>query len=410
MKNNLLVFAGRNAVAGYMETKTKAIKCLFSKLYPILACAVLSFSTLSLFAGNGKTPTKKNITTKPMGKPTGSLAKLWVNMYSITTNGLMLADGVACTFYPSYNNAVDNADAPKFNSFNTKESLCIMRDGSQLAIEKRQPITGYDTTNLQMIQMNFKSYEFQFVAQNWDPLVAAYLKDAFMGTLTPINLSMAGDTTKYDFDVTAADMGSKEADRFSIVFAPVGELPVLYNSVKAFEQGGNVNVEWTMENELNITQYSIEKSTDGRNFRPVATQLPSESTSATKKYRWTDYNIDYGTQYYRISNVNRNGSRAYSVIMKVNYGKANSVNGISVYPTIITDRTASVQFNNIPKGQYALRVISTTGAVVYTKNINYTGGNGTETIRFDKLLGKGMYQLSIVGPENFSHTAKLISR
>ena len=49
-------------------------------------------------------------------------------------------------------------------------------------------------------------------------------------------------------------------DRFRIVFAPSVVLPVTFTSVKAYRQDKNINVEWRVENEMNIKQYEVEKS------------------------------------------------------------------------------------------------------------------------------------------------------
>ena len=70
---------------------------------------------------------------------------------------------------------------------------------------------------------------------------------------------------------------------FRIVFAPMIALPVTFTNVKAYGMGKNINVEWKVENEVNIKKYEVERSeeraTDLRKFIPrwreVLTQEPT---------------------------------------------------------------------------------------------------------------------------------------
>lgn len=395
MKNSIPILAKFRAwLFGYKTDKYSDLKCTFIKIQSAKSIGLLAFcSILSL------------LSTAQVSQ----LSKLYVNMYSVSSTGTKsLADGIACTFYPTYNNAVDNQDAPKLNSFNTKESLTIVRDGTQLAIEKRSPITGNDTTFLQVIQMDYKNYEFEFIALNWNPLISAFLKDNFFGTLTPINTAMT-DTTEYDFEVTSANEDSREEGRFAIIFAPFGELPVHYTSIKAIEINSQVNIEWKVENEINIDHYNIERSKDGINFTTLYIKRPSDNTSINKTYTYTDINPESGVSFYRISHLNKGGGITYSKIIRVSVGnKSNS--SINLYPTVLTDKVVTMQMSNMKKGTYSFRMIGSLGNVIMTKTIRHNGGNSTEIINLDKNITKGLYQVNIIGPDNFSHSAKLISR
>lgn len=376
----------------------------------LIAALVICSTQFAAAKNKGEIAPKKNLPTGNLSIPGGSgLYKLYTSLYAVDANGnKTLSDGIVSTFYPTYNNAVDNQDAPKLNSFNTKESLSILRDGVQLAIEKRAPVTAEDTTYLEVLQMDFRSYQFQFIAQNWDPLIVPYLKDSYTGTLTPINVSLSNDTTRYNFDVLAARPLTKEPSRFYIVFRMAGDLPVTYSSVKAFEQFNNVNIEWNVENEINVQQYSIERSKDGINFTKVYTQTVTENASANKLYNWIDTKPEQGVSYYRIAHTNKNGSIAYSKIMKVVTGKTNS--SVNIFPTVLGEGTTQLQLNDMPKGVYTLRILSNNGSMVLTKSIYHMGGNATQTITTDKKILPGLYQLTITGPNNFAKNFKLIGR
>jgi hypothetical protein len=360
------------------------------------------FFTASLFsvtAGNTHT-----LTTN--GDPV--LMKLYTNMYVVLDDGsLSLADGTASTYYPTYHNAVDGQDAKKLNTFSTNESLCILREGVQLAIERRQTIVGYDTTFLQVSQMGTRRYVFQFIAQNFDPFTVAYLKDDLAGTAYPINLMMT-DTTKYFFDVNTTNGYAKEINRFSIVYRPAGDLPVNFTGVNVFEQNKAVNIGWNVENEMNIDQYNIERSVNGIDFSRIGSLHPTPDASGKKQYTWIDFTPANGNNFYRINDVSKSGTNTYSKTVKITLN--NSLSDVKIYPTVVNNGNVDMQLITMKKGVYTLRLINATGQTVFTKNINHPGGNATENISIDNQHSTGIYQLNIVGPDNYFTSVKILSR
>jgi hypothetical protein len=60
-----------------------------------------------------------------------------------------------------------------------------------------------------------------------------------------------------------------------IVFEPLKALPVTFTSIKAYRQDKNIDVEWRVDNEVNMKQYEVEKSTDGNTFTKIAQQKPT---------------------------------------------------------------------------------------------------------------------------------------
>lgn len=398
MKSKMPFFAFKPACLNGKKQLKAGVSYLTTVMAIILLC-----STQNAGAKNNPNP------SGPLSPPE-RVSKLYTSMFMVDPNGkLDLTDGIVNTFYSAYNNQVDMYDVPKLNSFNIKENISILKDGLQLAIEKRPPVTKDDTTYLEVLQMDYRKYQFQFYTKDWDPNVMAFLKDTYNNTLTPINVSMsANDTTKYTFEVLAARPLTKEPTRFYIIYRMAGELPVTYSSVKAFEQFSNVNIEWKVENEINVQQYSIERSKDGINFSKVYTQTIAENASGNKLYNWVDTKPEQGVGYYRICHMNKNGSIAYSKIMKVVTGKTTA--SVNVFPTVLGEGTTQLQLNDMPKGIYTLRILSNNGTLVHTRSIYHMGGNATQTISTDKKILPGLYQLTITGPDNFAKTFKLIGR
>lgn len=354
--------------------------------------------------GIASRPGNNNTSARPTGIE--SLSKLYTNMYAVATDGsLLVADGVANTYYPAYNNAVDEFDAPDLASFNSKENLSIARGGVALSIEKRKTIVNTDTVYLEMRNMDNRKYKFEFVAQNFGIYTDAFLQDNYTGTLSQIKLNGV-DTTTYDFTVNSAVPASAAIARFKILFRPsvaASPLPVLYNTVKAYQQNKNVAVDWTVENETNIKQYVVEKSKDGASFTAIATQTAGANGMA---YTQNDIAPYDGVNYYRIKAVNVNGEITYSKIVKVTIGKGASA--IAVYPTVLQGGVANVQLQNMAPGKYPVRVMNAAGQVIYKKALSHNGGSATESLQLGT-MPSGMYTIEIVQPDHEVSSIKVVN-
>jgi hypothetical protein len=49
-------------------------------------------------------------------------------------------------------------------------------------------------------------------------------------------------------------------------------------------------VDWTVENEVNISKYEVEKSIDGVNYSKVNSTLAIGANNTTTNYKWLDQN------------------------------------------------------------------------------------------------------------------------
>lgn len=347
------------------------------------------------------------LASRPSQRPSyvPNLSKLYTTMYTkLGPDNYSVADGVANTFYPSYNNDVDNEDAQKFSSFNTKEDLSLKRDGKRLAIEKRRPVQAKDTLYLEIKNLDVsKQYQFRFSPQNFNIGLEAYLEDTYTGTSQPISLVAE---SRFDFTLSSSNAASANPDRFRIVFRNVAAspLPVRFTEVKAAEENKNVAVEWQTANEVNVKQFEVEKSADGVSFTKATTTTANGSTAS---YKWVDVNPVKGVNYYRIISVSTTGENVYSRIVKVTIG-ANGATSIVAVPTIVKDGNFGLQFNNAAPGKYQIRVTNTVGQVVYTKQLNYAGGSATQSFSIENTSVKGIYQLDIVQPNNDKTSVKVV--
>lgn len=308
-----------------------------------------------------------------------------------------LADGNMVVFDNGFVNDVDADDAIKVS--NSGENFGLTRKGKSLSIEARKKPAAGDTLYFRMSNMLAQGYRLGFVP-SFQTTLQPVLVDNYLATRTDINFT---DTTFYDFNVTG-DPASKAADRFMIVFKPaLGPLPVSITSVSANRNPDrSIAVNWTVENELNIERYTIERSADGAGFTGIITTAANNSRAYTKN----DISPLADDNFYRIKATSIGGQVQYSAVVKV--APLQPTKSISVYPNPVVNKTMQVQFSNQEKGSYRLQLSNKLGQVVYSGTVILSSNNVIKAVRLDNSVSAGIYQLRIVNENGKAMTEQVI--
>ena len=318
---------------------------------------------------------------------------LCTNLAYINSSGnVVLSDGVVTICSNDYNNEVDLQDAVKLKSFTSKETISILRNSNLLSIERRKPITSFDTIYFATTVASNSQYQLQFNSKNFNPLFQAILEDKFTNTSANININGAA---VYNF-TTTNDTLSTALNRFYLVFKPAITVPVTFTDIKAVQQNNDIAIQWNVENGIDIKEYEVEKSTDGKYFIQIASNTAVNDNLKTIQYNAKDTSVAAGYNYYRIKSVGLNGSSTYSDIVKVKVGGSDQ--SISIYPNPVINKAIALQLTNMPKGIYDIRLLNAAGAIILKKELFHPGGNATEIIPFEKNIAKGLYQLEITEP------------
>jgi len=325
-----------------------------------------------------------------------SLQAFRTNLYALNNDtSFSLEDGVLDLYNKAYSNSVNYLeDAPKLG--NILETISLLRNGHRLSIESRQPIVATDTVYYTVAGLQKKNYILEFVPTGLNSTgLAGFLIDSFLNTRTPVQLNA---TTQIPFTVTS-DKASSSANRFTLIFSPIEAatpLPVTFTSVTATPlTAANIAVQWKVENQVNIGQYQVEKSTDGSSFKQTAT-VSANSLSSTS-YNWMDENAVQGVNYYRITSIGKDGTRQYSSIVKVQLGEDGPAS-IVVYPNPVSGNKIGLKFTTMPSGTYQASLYSSVGQLLLNSSFNYTG-SGLQQLSIPNSIAKGVYQLKIVTPD-----------
>ncbi|MFT3680679.1 MAG: hypothetical protein QM791_10430 [Ferruginibacter sp.] len=311
-----------------------------------------------------------------------------INLYRLNAadNSTLLADGVYALFDQAYDAAVKTEDAAKLANIN--ETFGLARNNNVLVIEKRPLITETDTLFLQLIRATKRDYRMEFKpGQLNHNNLAAFLEDKFLNTSTALNMN---SNTLVDFSITG-DVLSAAKDRFRVVFRP----SVVYTNVRALINNDDVDIEWNLPAEINISKYVVERSSDNSSFTAVGEVSSSGNSDSGVQYKLTDISPVPGEYYYRIKSVSKNDVIGYSNTVNVKMVKTGR--GMYVYPNPVKGSSINLQLSDIPSGLYSIRLVNQLGQPVLSQKIFHHGGTASKRLTTGKALQPGYYQLEIKG-------------
>ncbi len=184
-------------------------------------------------------------------------------------------------------------------------------------------------------------------------------------------------------------------------------LPVNFADVKAFEKNAGVQIEWSNLTEKDVLTYTVERSSNGRDYTSVSMQLPSGNQNDKASYMAFDATPFPGINYYRIKTEETSGKIVYSKILSIN--KNNLAGGLTLYPNPVTGHQVTISLTNLKRGLYSLRLVSSTGQDLYKQTITNFSSYMSQAISLPPSVKPGVYNLIITG-NDYRESKMLIIR
>jgi hypothetical protein len=200
--------------------------------------------------------------------------------------------------------------------------------------------------------------------------------------------NVAVNRIKFQNETTA----NQEIDNVTIT--SVTALPVTFSSSKAYIREAAIQVEWSVSTESNVRHYSIERSANGRDFSSVGIVESKGSSNTLTSYAWSDATPFNGANYYRVKALDKDGSSKFSGIMHVNISKGKV--DLIVAPNPVKNNQLNLQFSDLTKGSYTLKVFNNTGQAVFTTQLSTQGGSLSRSLSLHGVR-PGVYNLQVSG-------------
>nr|MBA2745798.1 hypothetical protein [Flavisolibacter sp.] len=150
--------------------------------------------------------------------------------------------------------------------------------------------------------------------------VRIFTGGSISGTGTPSQSLAIGNSVVFQGNM--ADVtGPAYANFGSNGFLPFSEtvLPVKFIGFSAAQQSGTVVINWSTSEEINASEYIVERSANGSSFSSIGSVKAAGNSSTIKNYAFTDRNPGAAVVSYRIRQVDQDGKTAYTSIKTVQF-------------------------------------------------------------------------------------------
>lgn len=182
-------------------------------------------------------------------------------------------------------------------------------------------------------------------------------------------------------------------------FASFSPLPVKFVGFTVSLKNSNAFIQWSTAEEINANMYEVEKSIDGTNWNTVAYVAAAGNSLALNNYSFTDKNVSARVVYYRIKEVDNDGSQSYTAIrsLRVEQALFSDIKIASVQNKVL------LQFSQEVKGNVLVRFVSLSGQVVDQQTITNPVGQIVLSSRFT-----GNYIISISNGQDINAAKQVI--
>lgn len=163
-------------------------------------------------------------------------------------------------------------------------------------------------------------------------------------------------------------------------------LPVVLTSFEGSYTNNSITLTWLTAEETNNDRFEIQKSTDGKTF----TTIGEVNANHAQSYNFTDETIETSVNYYRLFQIDLNGSGTYSSIIKIT---ASDDFDFTVYPNPAAGNEFTIQF----AASGSVTIHNTNGTLLYSAAVaekSYLSGQEIP------VLEPGMYFVTVSDGKN----------
>lgn len=232
-----------------------------------------------------------------------------------------------------------------------------------------------------------QAYTYTFMGGALSNITAAQMKAADFGVLI--------STRKVASNLIQANVSTSAT--ISMTYTVV--LPLILTDFTAVKNADNqVDIRFSTSSEENVDKIYIERSADGKNFVKIFSVTPRGAKNVFTKYAMTDKAPLAGSNYYRISEVDKNGRWYYYTTKIVNVNQK----GAS-YNAYYNGGQVVANISSIP-GQYEVSLVDMTGITISRKTVTLNNGAGQVTL--DAPARTGIY-IALIKSEGLSQALRV---
>ena len=129
----------------------------------------------------------------------------------------------------------------------------------------------------------------------------------------------------------------------------------------------SIEVKWSTASEKDNAAFVVEKSLDGQTWSAIGTVKGAKTSNVVNNYGLVDYKAVAGFQYYRLKQIDINGTVNYSKAIVVNFSKTSTLN-VNVFPNPAKD-ALNISTENNATGELSIQILNSMGEMVYNQMV-----------------------------------------
>jgi len=183
-------------------------------------------------------------------------------------------------------------------------------------------------------------------------------------------------------------------------------IPVELTSFSANVIGRNVELVWSTATETNNQGFDIEISTDNSTFEKIGFVPGFGTTTEPKTYSYSDQSVNSGKYYYRLKQIDFDGSLKYSDVVEAEVSLPTIFDLEQNYPNPFNPST-SIRFSLPVDARVTMTVYNLVGEkVADAVNSDFAAGSHTITFNASNLTsGIYLYKLNAFGTDGEAFTS-----
>jgi uncharacterized repeat protein (TIGR01451 family) len=202
----------------------------------------------------------------------------------------------------------------------------------------------------------------------------------------------------YSVQILTTDANGGQTNRAVSFVIPAFPLPVVLTAFTASTVANrDAQLSWNTAAETNSAYFDVERSLDGTTFTKVGQVAAKGTTISPSAYALTDKGVAAlaaGTVYYRLKQVDRDGTFSYSPVRTVAFTKA-AVATLSLFPNPAQDAT-KLDLSALPTtSSYQVTLLDVTGRQVRTLTV---AGGVVQPLELTT-LASGTYYVLVTGTQ-----------